>query len=81
MDSLAKKSISMEKDLYEKAIVRYNALGYKSFSEYIQFLIEADVSRKAPHVITRNQEMGKISYHDERPTQKVAEPNLNQKPK
>lgn len=36
----------MESELYQAALKRANKLGYSSFSEYLQFLMEADVADK-----------------------------------
>lgn len=45
----------MEANLYRKADDRWRKLGYSSFSEYIQFLIDADVTSRPDHVTSRGE--------------------------
>lgn len=45
----------MEPELLKKAKERAEKLGYGSFSEYVQFLLEADVSDQTPHVTIRDE--------------------------
>lgn len=61
MSELSRKTISMEKKLYRAALERAEKLGYGSFSEYIQFLMEADVEEKPAH-ITKRTESGSTEY-------------------
>lgn len=49
-EGVKKKTISMEEDLYKKALQRAEALGYESFSAYLQFLMEADTASRPDHV-------------------------------
>lgn len=50
MAGVKKKTISMEETLYQRALERSAALGYESFSAYLQFLLEADTAKKPLHV-------------------------------
>lgn len=43
-------SISMPRDVFEKAAVRQRELGYATFSDYIQALIRADSLSGSAHV-------------------------------
>jgi hypothetical protein len=43
-------TISLEGDLYKKAVKRAAALGYKSFSAYAEFLLERDVRERGSHI-------------------------------
>jgi hypothetical protein len=53
-------TISLAPDLLERAEKRRNDLKYKSFSEYVAFLIAADVLGRQTHTVIRGE--GATSY-------------------
>jgi len=61
MSARTRKTVSMDSRLYGDALERARKLGYSNFSEYIQFLIEDDVSHKSAHIIERTEETGEVS--------------------
>lgn len=50
MSKAAKKAISLPAEMYQDALKRLGAMGYTSFSEYIQFLIREDLRNRPAHV-------------------------------
>lgn len=66
---LSRKTVSMEANLYRKADDRWRKLGYSSFSEYIQFLIDADVTSRPDHVTSRGE---KGTFHSVDPPREYA---------
>lgn len=50
-----KTSISLPDGLKERARPRYTALGYKSFSEYVEALILTDIQTRFAHVVVRDE--------------------------
>ncbi len=77
---LSRTTVSMDGDLYDRAVERLKKLGYSSFSEYIQFLLEADLRDRTPHVTVRDESSGprhlrRSTYLDSQvESLKVAEP-------
>ena len=61
LDAAKKVSISMPTSLYEAGEVRRASLRYKSFSSYVQHLIEMDVDTGGSHVRVPLTE-GQIQY-------------------
>ena len=51
----ARTTISLDSKLYEKAVKRAEALGYKSFSAYVEYLIAKDVTDRGSHVVVREE--------------------------
>jgi hypothetical protein len=59
-ETVTRTTISLPHDLVIKAEPRWIKLGYKSFSEYVTFLISSDIHEKPPHLLLR-EERG-VSY-------------------
>lgn len=55
---LSRTTVSMEAELYAQASERMKKLGYTSFSEYIQFLLESDLHERPSHVLVREEDAG-----------------------
>jgi metal-responsive CopG/Arc/MetJ family transcriptional regulator len=54
-ENVTRTTISLPHDLTEKAEPRWVKLGYKSFSEYVAFLIRSDIQQRAVHMVTREE--------------------------
>lgn len=54
--SKKRTSISLSVDAIEQAAARYKALGYESFSEYLEFLIMQDAKERRQHVTVRDDD-------------------------
>ena len=61
LDASKKVSISMPTSLYEAGDTRRSSLRYKTFSAYVQHLIEMDVDAGGSHVRTPLTE-GQVQY-------------------
>ena len=46
----------MPNELHERAEERARKLGYASFSEYAQYLLEEDCEQKPAHTLTRRED-------------------------
>lgn len=53
-----KKTISMPKQMFADALKRSRILRYKSFSEYIQYLVEQDLRERPRHSTIREEPPG-----------------------
>ncbi len=51
-----KIGISLSQDLHQRANQRATDLGYASFSEYTQFLLELDCQSEPEHIVKRTLE-------------------------
>lgn len=51
----SRTTISIEPKLFEAALKRSKALGYKGFSEYLAYLIESDLHERGKHVTIREE--------------------------
>lgn len=59
----------MPEDLFKEASERAKELGYNSFSEYIQFLLQEDLDSESGHIVVR--ESGEVHYgRSDKKTQK-----------
>lgn len=54
-DPKKRTSISITEDAVTKGRARAHALGYESFSSYVEFLIHRDAQERARHVVTRDE--------------------------
>lgn len=55
MGETKKPSVSMPEDLFSRASTKAKALGYASFSEYIQFLLREDLDKNSQHIVVRDE--------------------------
>ena len=60
-----KIGMSMPPDLYRRAKDRSAALGYASFSEYTQFLLELDCQSEPEHIVKQTFEARVYSDEEE----------------
>jgi hypothetical protein len=51
----AKKTISLPQEMYEAALARAKRMGYDSFSEYVQYLIQQDLDDRPKHSLVREE--------------------------
>jgi metal-responsive CopG/Arc/MetJ family transcriptional regulator len=54
-ENRSRTTISVDAALLTKARQRSKALGYKSFSEYVAYLIEKDLRERGQHVTIREE--------------------------
>lgn len=54
-EKVARTTISVDQALYKAAVKRAAALGYKSFSAYIEHLIKKDLEERPSHITIREE--------------------------
>src|SRR5689334_17396441 len=62
-----RKTISLEPDLYERALARSKALGFRAFSPYVQRLISKDVEDGGDLIIRESTEAVPGGYPPHKP--------------
>lgn len=57
-EELKRATVSIKRSIFEQAEARWRAMGYDSFSEYVQSLLLKDAKQRGRHVIVYDEDAG-----------------------